>query len=37
VTLTFSARGASVQGALRADLFSAARCRARWRCGVAGI
>lgn len=37
MTLTFLARDASVQGALRADLFSAARCRARWRCGVAGI
>ena len=37
MTLTFSARDASVQGALRADLSSAARYRARWRCGVAGI
>lgn len=37
MTLTFSARGASVQGALRADSSSAARYRARWRCGVAGI
>ena len=35
--MTFSARGASVQGALRADSSSAARYRARWRCGVAGI
>ena len=37
MTLTFSARDASVQGALRADLFSAAKYRARWRYGVAGI
>jgi len=37
VTLTFSARDASVQGALRADSSSTARYRARWRYGVAGI
>ena len=37
MTLTFSARGASVQGALRADSSSTARYRESWRCGVAGI
>ena len=37
MTLTFSARDASVQGALRADSSSTASYRARWRCGVAGI
>ena len=37
MTLTFSARDASVQGALRADSSSTARYRARWRYGVAGI
>ena len=37
MTLTFSARGAAVQGAPRADSSSAARYRAKWRCGVTGI